>query len=106
MHQSHDKGQMPTVDFADPRFHLSDTAVRSVKPVTHTQVGKGMIPHKSCHSKQPYHCNDTETYRAIQCVCVSCAICIGNRFLHGCTTASVFCSCDLQRPVRIVPVVS
>ena len=51
MHQSHDKGQMPSIDLADPRLYLSDTAVSSVNPVPHTQVGKGMIPHKSCHSK-------------------------------------------------------
>ena len=51
MDQPHDEGQVSSVNLADPRFYLSDTAVSSVNPVPHTQVGKGMIPHKSCHSK-------------------------------------------------------
>ena len=51
MDQPHDEGQVSSVNLADSRFHLSDTAVRSADTVTHTQVGKSMIPHKSCHSK-------------------------------------------------------
>ena len=50
MDQPHDEGKMSSIDLADSRFYLSDTAVRSVNPVTHTQVGKGMITHKSRHS--------------------------------------------------------
>ena len=34
---------------------LSDTVVRSVNPVTHTQIGKSMIPQEAKHSCQPYH---------------------------------------------------
>ena len=43
MDQPHDEGQMSSIDLTDPRLHLSDTAVRSVNPVAHTQVRKSMI---------------------------------------------------------------
>ena len=42
MDQPHDEGQMPSIDLADPRLYLSDTAVRSADSMIHAQIGKDM----------------------------------------------------------------